>query len=145
MEIREARSSDAAAIQKLYQEVMGYAYPLERMKEMIEKNREDPCNFAFTVWSGEELVAVMEAVIKYSIHRDPYLIINTLAVAQRRQGMGIGTQMLAYAESFARQRQLACLRLGSQMKRIRAHHFYEMNHFHLIKEHKIFERPCQKK
>ena len=145
MEIREARSSDAAAIQKLYQEVMGYAYPLERMKEMIEKNREDPCNFAFTAWLNGELTAVMEAVTKYSIHRDPYLIINTLAVAQRRQGMGIGTQMLAYAESFARQRQLACLRLGSQMKRIRAHHFYEMNHFHLIKEHKIFERPCQKK
>ena len=145
MEIREARSSDAAAIQKLNQEVMGYEYPLERMKEMIEKNREDPCNFAFTAWSGEELVAVMEAVIKYSIHRDPYLIINTLAAAERYQGAGIGTQMLAYVETFARQRQLACLRLGSQMKRIRAHHFYEKNHFQLIKEHKIFERPCQKK
>lgn len=102
MQIREARSSDATAIRQLYRDVMGYEYPLERMKEMIEKNREDPCNFVFTAWSGEELVAVMEAVIKYSIHRDPYLIINTLAVAQRRQGTGIGTQMLAYAESFAR-------------------------------------------
>ena len=144
MQIREARSSDATAIRQLYRDVMGYAYPLERMKEMIEKNREDPCNFVFTAWSGEELVAVMEAVIKYSIHRDPYLIINTLAVVQRHQGTGIGTQMLAYAESFARQRQLAALRLGSQMKRKRAHHFYEKNRFQLIKEHKIFERSCRK-
>ena len=135
MQIREARSSDATAIRQLYRDVMGYEYPLERMKEMIEKNREDPYNFAFTAWSGEELVAVMEAVIKY---------INTLAVAQRHQGMGIGTQMLAYAESFARQRQLTALRLGSQMKRKRAHHFYEKNCFQLIKEHKIFERSCRK-
>ena len=43
MQIREARSSDATAIRQLYRDVMGYEYPLERMKEMIEKNREDPC------------------------------------------------------------------------------------------------------
>ena len=37
MQIREARSSDATAIRQLYRDVMGYEYPLERMKEMIEK------------------------------------------------------------------------------------------------------------
>ncbi len=37
MQIREARSSDATAIRQLYRDVMGYEYPLERMKEMIRK------------------------------------------------------------------------------------------------------------
>lgn len=142
MEIREARPADAPAIQRLYREVMGYEYPLERMAEMIQKNLEDPCNFAFTAWQDGSLAGVMEAVIKYSIHRDPHLIINTLAVSKDQQGTGVGTKMLAFAEAFARQRQLVCLRLGSQVKRTRAHHFYLKNHFRLIKEHKIFEKPC---
>lgn len=139
MEIREAIPEDAQDILHLYLEVMGYEYPLHKIEEMIRVVKKDACNYVFVAVDAEEIKGIIEVVIKYSIHKPSYLIINTLAVDASCQGKGIGNALLSYTRDFAKAKGLAAISVGSQFKRCDAHSFYRKNGFKLIKEHKIFE------
>ncbi len=136
--IREAAVEDAQDIYDLYLEVMNYDYPVKKMKEMIDVVSKDSGNYVFVAAKQDKVVGVAEVVIKYSIHKDSYLIINTLAVCSAYQGKGIGSQMLSYIEAFSRKKGLSSVTVGSQFKRVDAHHFYQNNGFEIVKEHKIF-------
>lgn len=140
MEIREAFSEDAQDIYELYSEVMNYDCPVYKIKEMIDIVHRDECNFVFVAIESNKVVGVIEVVIKYSIHKPSYLIINTLAVLLEYQGKGIGRQLLDYAENFAKTKGLSSISLGSQFSRLSAHRFYINNGYEIIKEHKIFEK-----
>lgn len=140
MNIREARAEDTQGIQDLYAHVMQYHYPMDEMRKMIEIVYADQNNYVFIAEEDKTVIGVIEVVIKYSIHKKSYLIINTLAVSCDHQNKGTGTQLLRYAEAFAKARQLGSISVGSQVKRVQAHHFYQKNGFELIKEHKIFEK-----
>ena len=140
MMVREARARDARQIHDLYQDVMQYDFPVEQMEKMIEIVYRDNNNYVFVAVENEKIQGVIEVVIKYSIHKEPYLIINTLAVALDAQRKGVGTKLLAYVETFAKVHQLGSINVGSQFKRKNAHRFYQKNGFDLIKEHKIFEK-----
>lgn len=143
MLIQEARGRDAAEIHDLYKEVMQYDYPIDKMEKMIEFVYKDLDNYVFIAKEQDKIVGVMEIVIKYSIHKPSYLIINCLAVAMHYQGKGVGTQLVQYVDHFAKQRGLGSIQVGSQFKRLQAHHFYKKNGFQEIKEHKIFQKSCQ--
>lgn len=136
--IREAAVEDAQDIYDLYLEVMNYDYPVKKMKEMIDVVSKDSGNYIFVAAKQDKVVGVAEVVIKYSIHKDSYLIINTLAVRSAYQGKGIGSQMLSYIEAFSRKKGLSSVTVGSQFKRVDTHHFYQNNGFEIVKEHKIF-------
>jgi GNAT superfamily N-acetyltransferase len=140
MNIIEARVEDAEDIYNLYYEVMKYDYPVEKMKKMISLVSMDKNNYVFVAIDHDCVVGVVEVVIKYSIHKEPYLIINTFAVLTKYQGKGIGSQLLVYVEDFAKKQKLASITLGSQFKRVEAHEFYKKNGFKIIKEHKIFKK-----
>lgn len=140
MEIREADLDDVEGIYLLYKDVMGYDYPIEKMKMMLQIVKKDQCNYAFIAVEQMQVVGVIEVVVKYSIHKDAYLIINTLAVLSQYQGKGIGGRLLNYVETFAKERGLSHLTLGSQCQRTKAHQFYIKHHFQFIKDHKIFEK-----
>lgn len=140
MEIREVTVEDAQAIYDLYYEVMNYDYPVHKIKEMISIIHNDKCNYVFVAIVSGKVVGVIESVIKYSIHKPSYLIINTLAVLLKYQGKGIGSQLLAYIENFAKAKGLSRISLGSQFRRLSAHQFYINNGYEMIKEHKILRK-----
>lgn len=140
MEIKEAKKEDLQGIYDLYLEVMGYDYPLEKMNKMLKVINASNCNYLFIASDNLKVIGVIEVVIKYSIHKDPYLIINTLAVLSNYQGKGVGGQLLNYVEKFAKKNQLSSITLGSQFKRKTAHQFYLNHGFKIIKDHKIFEK-----
>ena len=136
MNIIEARVEDAEDIYNLYYEVMKYDYPVEKMKKMISLVSMDKNNYVFVAIDHDCVVNLilrktnkLEVVIKYSIHKEPYLIINTFAVLTKYQGKGIGSQLLVYVEDFAKKQKLASITLGSQFKRVEAHEFYKKNGF----------------
>lgn len=140
MEIREARIDDAQDIYNLYLEVMNYGYPVNKIKDMLRIVSVDHCNYVFVAVDHCQVIGVIETLIKYSIHKNPYLIINTLAVHSEYQGQGIGSQLLSYVEIFAKDKNLSSITLGSQFKRVDAHRFYQNHGYKIIKEHKIFEK-----
>lgn len=140
MEIREAVSEDAQDIYELYSEVMNYDYSVYKIKEMIDIVHRDDCHFVFVAIESNKVVGVIEVVIKYSIHKPSYLIINTLAVLLEYQRKGVGSQLLMYTEQFAKTKGLKSITFGSQFKRLSAHQFYINNGYKIMKEHKIFEK-----
>lgn len=140
MIIREVNTEDAQDIYDLYLEVMNYNYPVKRIKEMINIVCKDNCNYVFVAVDNLKVVGIIEVVIKYSIHKNPYLIVNTLAVRSKYQGRGIGSQLFYYTEEFSKIKGLSSIILGSQFKRVDAHQFYLNNAYKIIKEHKIFEK-----
>lgn len=140
MDIREAKREDAQQINALYDEVMGYLYPVQKIEEMIDIVCHDACNYVFVAVESDQIVGIVEVVIKYSIHKPSYLIINTLAVLTSCQGKGIGGALLAYLEQFAKTRGLSLITVGSQEKRSDAHRFYAHHGYEIIKTHKIFEK-----
>lgn len=119
---------------------MNYDYPVHKIKEMISIIHNDKCNYVFVAIDSGKVVGIIESVIKYSIHKPSYLIINTLAVLLKYQGKGVGSQLLAYTENFAKTKGLSRISLGSQFRRLSAHQFYINNGYEMIKEHKIFEK-----
>ena len=95
MNIREVCNADAQDIYDLYLEVMNYNYPVNKIEEMIRIVNKDHCNYVFVAVEHSQVIGVIEVVIKYSIHKDSYLIINTLAVLSKYQGQGIGTKLVS--------------------------------------------------
>ena len=144
MNIREVCNADAQDIYDLYLKVMNYNYPVNKIEEMIRIVNKDHCNYVFVAVEHSQVIGVIEVVIKYSIHKDSYLIINTLAVLSKYQGQGIGSQLLNYVEEFSKKMGLSSITLGSQFKREKAHHFYLSHDYQIIKEHKIFEKTLNK-
>lgn len=141
--IREVTKDDAKGIYVLYNTVMGYEYPVTKIKNRIDDILNDNNNYVFIYEIDSEVTGIIETVIKYSTHEDPFLTINTLAVSNNYQGQGIGSKLLNYVEDFALSKNLASIWLGSQIKRNRAHDFYLNHGYTIIKQHKIFNKKLK--
>lgn len=141
--IREVRKEDAKGIYDLYREVMGYDYPVSKIETRIDDILNDNNNYVFIYELNNKVVGIIETVIKYSTHEDPFLTINTLAIDSEYQGQGIGSKLLDYIEEFASSKNLASIWLGSQIKRNRAHDFYLNHGYTIIKQHKIFNKKLK--
>jgi GNAT superfamily N-acetyltransferase len=67
--------------------------------------------------------------------------INGLVVAEERRSLGVGAQLLAAAEDWARKHGCKGMAVRSNVIRERAHQFYERNGFEHYKTQKTFRKP----
>ena len=63
-----------------------------------------------------------------------------LIVDEAARGAGIGRQLLAAAEAWAREKSCQAIRVRSNVVRERAHAFYEREGFVVIKTQRVFEK-----
>jgi ribosomal protein S18 acetylase RimI-like enzyme len=71
---------------------------------------------------------------------DPHLEICGLVVSSAARSRGIGSLLVSAAEKTALERNVACLRVRSNIIRDRAHSFYERLGFANVKTSKVFEK-----
>jgi len=71
---------------------------------------------------------------------DPHLEICGLVVSAGARSRGIGGLLVAAAENTARDKNIPCLRVRSNIVRNRAHSFYERLGFANVKTSKVFEK-----
>lgn len=64
-----------------------------------------------------------------------------LIVDERARGAGLGRELLAAAEKWARAQGCRAIRVRSNVVRGRAHAFYEREGFVAIKTQRVFEKP----
>ncbi|MGZ3688372.1 MAG: GNAT family N-acetyltransferase [Bdellovibrionota bacterium] len=69
---------------------------------------------------------------------DPRIEVVGLVVDESQRGQGIGARLLKKAETYARETDVKTVRLGSNIKRLEAHRFYEREGFTLTKQSLIF-------
>lgn len=122
--IRACELDDAAAIQKLNKEEMGYDYPLEEVIRKLEYLLDSDKDQLFVAELDGKVVGYIHA----SSYETSYTIslknIMGIAVSQRHQGQGIGALLLQRAEAWARESGAKGIRLVSGETRTHAHEFY---------------------
>lgn len=131
LSIRKIESGDYHAVASLIRNELGYCkLDLDKFIRRMDLMKADPLYTTFVAQKADQIVGFigLHKGIAYEIDGE-YLRIIALAVSQKQQGQGIGTELLKYAESFAIQLGVSCFALNSGFKRVEAHAFYEKNGF----------------
>lgn len=92
----------------------------ERAKHILEGNNHD----IFAALCSGKVVGFIAVEKAMAIECD-YIKINGIAVKENYQGQGIGSQLIAYAEHYAKEHNIDLIILNSSVRREQAHMFYE--------------------
>ena len=124
--VRPARSEDARAVNELLDQL---GYPQQDPAATAHRIRtwaEDPAGAVYVAAAGAQLLGVI------AVHVCPFFErpgswgrIVALVVAERARGRGVGSQLVAAAESFATGRGCVRMEVTSNDRRRDAHAFYE--------------------
>lgn len=123
--IRVARSSDSEALAALNREAMGYEYPAEATRRQLEQLLASPFHAVRVAEQNGRVVGYVHAQIYELLYAPVLADIMGLAVAASCRRQGVGRQLLAAAEEWARHIDAHGMRLVSGSERVGAHAFYE--------------------
>jgi GNAT superfamily N-acetyltransferase len=128
--IRAAGEADLPGVLALYAQPEiddGDMLPLEQARAMLRRFAGYPDYRLFVALDGEAVVGTFALLIMDNLGHlgAPSAIIEDVAVDPRRQGQGIGHDMMAHAIAEARARGCYKATLSSNLKRAAAHAFYD--------------------
>ncbi|WP_283607851.1 GNAT family N-acetyltransferase [Faecalispora anaeroviscerum] len=126
--IREVRRDDLEAIRELYYQPAfhdGEPIPMEQTERILEEMEQYPYYKVFVALIGDRVVGTFSLAILQSLSGDFAGVIEDVVVREECRGQGIGEQMIRFA--LERGKEAGCYKvaLSSNVKRERAHHFYE--------------------
>lgn len=125
MRIRPAHRADAAAVNELLDQL---GYPQDgrtATANRIQTWARDPSRAAFVAADGDDLLGVVAVhVCPFFEHDGSWGRIVALVVSDRARGRGVGSQLVAVAESFAATRGCLRMEVTSSDRRHDAHEFY---------------------
>lgn len=143
VDIRPAQLEDAAALQKLASQELGYDYPLEACQERLQALLADVQQILLVACSQEapkQVFGIVHAIYYYSFYGDPAYNVMALAVDQAYQHQGIGRLLMQALESQAISKGIHHVRLNSANHRTGAHAFYESIGYDCYKTQKAFSK-----
>ena len=143
VDIRPAHLEDAAALQKLASQELGYDYPLEACQERLQALLADVQQILLVACSQEapkQVFGIVHASYYYSFYGDPAYNVMALAVDQAYQHQGIGRLLMQALESQAISKGIHHVRLNSANHRTGAHAFYESIGYDCYKTQKAFSK-----
>ena len=143
IEIRLAQLDDAASLQKLASQELGYDYPLEACQKCLEALLADDQQILLVACSQEatkQVLGIVHASYYYSFYGDPAYNVMALAVEQAYQHQGIGRLLMQALESQALSKGVHHIRLNSASHRTGAHAFYQSIGYDCYKTQKAFSK-----
>lgn len=127
--IREAARADLAAVLALYAQPAFDAAALEESRALPiwERMKSYPDYRIYTACIGERIVGTFALLIMDNLGHlgTPSAIVEDVVVAAEFRGRGIGRGMMDFAMRTARTRGCYKLVLSSNLRRERAHRFYD--------------------
>ena len=128
--IRVATEDDLPAILNLYAQTGlddGVRLKLDQARTMFQRFTTYPCYRVFVVEAGSGVTATYALLIMDNIAHvgAPLAIVEQVAVSASAQGQGLGMLMMHHAMIEARVQGCYKLALSSNVKRERAHDFYD--------------------
>jgi GNAT superfamily N-acetyltransferase len=132
-------SSDAAAVALLSEE-LGYATSAAEMSQRIVALASSPEDAVFVAVLGLTPVAWIHVACVTLLESARHAEIRGLVVTFALRGRGIGGQLVAQAEEWARSRGVARIRVRSNVLRERTHRFYENLGYTTTKAQKVFDK-----
>lgn len=128
IDIRPAQLEDAAALQKLASQELGYDYPLEACQKRLQALLADDQQILLVACSQEapkQALGIVHASYYYSFYGDPAYNVMALAVDQDYHHQGIGRLLMQALEARAISKGIHHVRLNSASHRTGAHDFYQ--------------------
>jgi len=125
LEIRPAHPADASAVNQLLNQ-LGYPQDSQAATaNRIQTWAEDPSSAAYVAEAGDDLLGVIAVHLCPFFERDgSWGRIVALMVSDRARGRGVGSHLVAAAESFAATRGCLRMEVSSGDHRQDAHGFY---------------------
>lgn len=120
---REIAIADAAAAAELSGQ-LGYLASPQVMAERIAQLQRWPHHAIFVACLAETVVGWVDLVIAQHLQGEPYCEIGGLVVAASVRSMGIGRQLVARAEQWAKAQGVTNMLVRSRITRQAAHRFY---------------------
>ncbi|CAG9296362.1 GNAT family N-acetyltransferase [Celerinatantimonas diazotrophica] len=135
--IRRATSVDLPSVAILSKQ-LGYPVTLAQLEERFGKLTQNE-----QIWVYEQqqrIVAWLQCDWRNNLISDSTLEVIAMVVDQTFRGRGIGKKLLEFIQEQANEHNVS-ITVRSQIKRKRAHHFYEKNGFDLQKTQHLFYHP----
>ena len=136
--IRPARTSDAEALAGLSGQ-LGYAGTAEEMRARLEV-MEAAGSVVYVAETDGGVVGWIALRGDVSLEAGPLAEISGLVVDETCRGRGIGAELTAEGERWARERGYPRIRVRSRVARERAHRFYERLGYRERKTQKVLDK-----
>ena len=137
--VRPATIGDAAAVASLAEE-LGYPTSAEEMSQRLAALATSTNDAVFVAVLGLAPVAWIHVGILTALESPPHAQILGLVVTSSLRARGIGAQLVAHAEEWARARGVTRIRVRSNVMRERTHAFYERLGYGVTKVQKAFDK-----
>ncbi|MFT3762225.1 MAG: GNAT family N-acetyltransferase [Pseudoxanthomonas sp.] len=128
LEIRSAHAADAAELARLSGQ-LGYPANAAAMSERLAAVLADDAQAVFVAARGGALLGWIEVEDRVSLEAGKQAEIIAFVVDAQARRAGVGRELLAAAESWARDRGFDALTVRSNVLRIESHPFYEKHGF----------------
>ena len=138
--MREIGLDDAEAVARLSGE-LGYPATADEMKRRILHLQSARDHVVFVACSSDVVVAWIDVGIIHHLQAEPRGEIGGLVVSEGHRNRGIGRQLLAKAEEWARQQGMAEMQVRSRITREDAHRFYRREGYQQTKTSAVFSKP----
>ena len=139
LQIREADARDAAAILRLYRQLVQPVAPdveVDVRADRIEQIRSDPHNFLWVLESEDGVVgtAFVTLCLDPMHNRQPYAVLENFVIDERCRAKGYGAQLMRHAVDFCCRGDCSKIMLQSHGSRSEAHAFFEAQGFSSAKK-----------
>ena len=122
--IRKVKLSDAAAIQRLNAECLGYDFDREATEAQLKRLLESDQHLILVAEEGGQVIGYAHAA-SYDCLYFPFLLnLLALAVAQDFQGQGHGRELMQALREEGKAAGYTGIRINSGISRTSAHKFY---------------------
>lgn len=122
MDVRKVRATDVAGVSRLLGE-LGYPAIDDLVAQRFTSIGE-PGGAIFVAETGEEVVGWVHVCAAANLQYGRFAEVTGLVIAEEHRGGGIGSRLMAEAESWARNEGFLEVRLRSRSSRLRTHGFY---------------------
>ncbi len=141
LEIRPFASGDADALFELMKDWdKDYAFSRIVFDSSLASIMENDGNELIVAYRGNRLVGYAQTLVCRFLGFEPSVEVLQLLVAQDARSGGIGGLIMSFVEDRARKNGFRKMNLHSQVKRSRAHVFYEGLGYELTKISKFYEK-----
>lgn len=142
VQIRTAEPSDVPAITQLVEQ-LGYPASEADIAHRLDQLQADPRHRVVLAVRGDAVLGFIAAEQRLILETGKFVEIVGLVVAAGARKQGIGGQLLAVAESWARERGMASIRVRSNTARIESHPFYERHGYTRKKTQHVYAKNIE--
>lgn len=130
MEVRSCKCDDINVVYELICELEECQFDYEKFKLVYRSKLNNEKNHYFVAIYDKMIVGFISIYIDYQLHHeDKVATIEELIINNKYRSMGIGKILVEHAVALAKKQQCEIIELTSNLKRLRAHQFYQNNGF----------------